>query len=322
MNKIAVWHLEPTNRCTIACPKCPRTIWPDRLQQSDLKIEDLQHFFTGKILEDTEQVIFCGNHGDPIYHPEFGKMLQFFIDIKPEIDLKIITNGAHRTSTWWDNILSILRPQDKINLSIDGLEDTNHLYRVNSKWSSVQIALEALSTSASITIWRFIVFKHNEHQIDEAKDLAKKYNLNAFTTLKSSRYDEQDDLMPSSEWVGNKWNKRFNKEYNERYIHPRCTDGLGHYISAEGVYAPCCHMLSMPNATNSIYFQNDVFKIGNNTLEDMHNSDAFKLFTGSWNNYSTADITCQFTCGKYKNETVALNELIHSTSDQDHEIFY
>ena len=60
-----------------------------------------------------------------------------------------------------------------MTFSIDGLADTNKLYRIGINHERVMANAKAFIEAGGKARWKMIVFKHNEHQIDEAKQLAK-----------------------------------------------------------------------------------------------------------------------------------------------------
>ena len=64
-----------------------------------------------------------------------------------------------------------------VKFAVDGLEDTNHLYRRKVNWGKVWANMTAYSQAGGFGIWNFIIFKHNEHQIDQALKKAKELNL-------------------------------------------------------------------------------------------------------------------------------------------------
>ena len=64
----------------------------------------------------------------------------------------------------------------KVTFNIDGLQDTNHLYRRNVKWDRLIANVEAFISAGGKADWRYLIFKHNEQQIDEAKTLSKNLN--------------------------------------------------------------------------------------------------------------------------------------------------
>ena len=50
------------------------------------------------------------------------------------------------------------------------------------------------------TVWQYIIFNYNEDDLDEAKEMADKVNIE-FLPLMSSRYTDDDPLKPSSKFV-------------------------------------------------------------------------------------------------------------------------
>ena len=70
----STWHIEPTNRCTLKCSKCSRLAYDyNKLGYNDIDPDALVHFWK-PIAPDIQHVNLCGNHGDPLYHPELIKL--------------------------------------------------------------------------------------------------------------------------------------------------------------------------------------------------------------------------------------------------------
>ena len=68
-------------------------------------------------------------------------------------------------------------------------------------------------------VWQFIVFKHNEHQIEEAKELCKKYNI----TLELITTDKWSNPIPpvskhNLEKPSNDWYYEEDGIYMKKYI--------------------------------------------------------------------------------------------------------
>jgi MoaA/NifB/PqqE/SkfB family radical SAM enzyme len=72
--------------------------------------------------------------------------------------------------------------------SVDGLEDTNHLYRQGVNWNNVLRSMKAFISAGGIARWDFLVFAHNQHQVEEAELLSKQIGFNSFTAKKSARF--------------------------------------------------------------------------------------------------------------------------------------
>lgn len=273
------WHLELTRRCTLACPACVRTEEFDLITNPKAILDKtlIKNFFKDKELE---YMLFCGNLGDPIYHPNFHEISEYFFDVKKL--LCVTTNGAQRID-FWKRVLETWPEAGLVRLSIDGLHDTNHLYRVNSKWEKIQELFDLISTTKRKTKieWKFIVFDHNKHQIDEAAALSKKLGINSFNIQKS--YVDNSAIRKSRTF--------------EDVLAPFCHTGDMHYIDAEGFYSPCCWW---PNFKKEQWAG---FNIKDFTMDNLH--ERFVDFSKEYleNGYHSAPVTCKNFCRKVKQAT-------------------
>lgn len=194
---IGVLHLELTSRCNALCPMCARTTGLDHdaellKKRDDLPLVDTDPKILEKMLEEMKpylpnHVFINGNFGDPIMYPHLLEVVKMYKDAGvPQVTLS--TNGSAQTEQWWRDLANIMRKPDKVIFAIDGLEDTNHLYRVNTKWSTIMRNAKAFIEEGGVARWDFIGFKHNEHQIEEARQLADDMGFVKFRYKKSNRY--------------------------------------------------------------------------------------------------------------------------------------
>lgn len=189
-------HLEPTSRCTLGCSNCIRTQYID-----SIPIEDCDIDMVIKATKEKNWLHMCGNHGDPIYHPKFHELLHGVRKENPTIVFSMHTNGAFRSIDWWEKTASLLtNKKDTIYFSIDGLPNNNHIYRVNSKWESIENGIRTLArVNPNLKlIWKWIVFKYNQNQIDEGIELAKKLGFSEFEMVNS--FDNPNDLDNTLDW--------------------------------------------------------------------------------------------------------------------------
>jgi MoaA/NifB/PqqE/SkfB family radical SAM enzyme len=202
-------HIELTSRCTLMCPRCQRTAHPNELTIQDVSPATISATVTKKNFPNLRFVTFCGNYGDPIYHPQFHEIVEH---VKKEgLKINFDTNASYRNRAWWQKTASMLARSDRATFSIDGLEDTNPVYRVNARWPDIMIAVEEMRDRARL-IWKFIVFRHNQHQIEEAKSLAKRLGFDEFKLRRSNRYDGpwiksgkgEDPLKPDAKWLSDR----------------------------------------------------------------------------------------------------------------------
>jgi MoaA/NifB/PqqE/SkfB family radical SAM enzyme len=192
-----VLHIEPSSRCTLACPQCPRTISIDSITIEDCGIES-----TVKLAKGKKHFFMCGNHGDPIYHPKFHELIYSIRETYPDMSIGMHTNGAFRSVNWWKKTANILDHRDNIIFSIDGLPSNNHLYRVNSRWETVENGIRTLvECNPDIKIiWKWILFKYNQYDIDAGIELARTLGFHGFRVVKSIRYEDEDSFTPSIDW--------------------------------------------------------------------------------------------------------------------------
>ena len=191
------FHIEPTSKCTLECPLCDRTWFYEKFKKRllhEINVDNIVNF-----VGPNAKVSMCGNNGDPIYHSKFHELCQKLKNNNCKIS--ITTNGSSKTKAWWKKLNGILDENDKIIFSIDGLEDTNHLYRKNAKWKSIMGGIEMLQKRKCKIIWKFIVFKHNQHQIYQAKQLCEQLNFDDFRLERSDRWLGKKELMPDREYI-------------------------------------------------------------------------------------------------------------------------
>lgn len=238
------FHIEPTNICTLKCAGCARTRfiqqWPAHWQNHNLDISDLLHFLDIDLKG--IEVRFCGTYGDPIYHPDFIDMVSEIKKLGAKVS--ITTNGSHKKQHWWEDLCNKLTPDDRIQFSIDGLPDTFTQYRQNADWDSILVGIETCVKNNVATTWKFIPFRFNESQIQEARSLAAKLNMKDFLLDPSDRYDEKTyELQPVAvELLGKRKSDQTmfdQKQY--RLVDAKCYQGREHFISSSGHYIPCCY---------------------------------------------------------------------------------
>ena len=58
--------------------------------------------------------------------------------MNPNIKIEMWTNGGARDTVFWKRMAQL---KVHVIFGIDGLEDTNHLYRKNAKWKSISTVL-------------------------------------------------------------------------------------------------------------------------------------------------------------------------------------
>jgi hypothetical protein len=88
----------------------------------------------------------------------------------------------------------------QIDFGIDGLQDTLHLYRKNVKYNQAIENAQAFIRAGGRAQWNFIVFKHNEHQVDTVKNLSKTLGFFNVLIRKTGRFFNHATVEELSSW--------------------------------------------------------------------------------------------------------------------------
>lgn len=140
--------------------------------------------------------------GEPFLNPDFLNMVKY----ASENGLYTITStNAHylNAETAKATIESGL---DKLIISIDGVEQSSYAkYRVGGQLEKVIAGTEYLLAQRRLlkvkhprVVWQFIVFKHNEHEIDAVRKLAREKGVDAvqIKTAQVYHFEGADELIP------------------------------------------------------------------------------------------------------------------------------
>lgn len=264
-------HLELSQLCQASCPMCDRNMNGEgvnkHLTDRSLSLEQCKKIFSPEFIGQLKYLFVCGNHGDPIFAPDCLEILKYFREHNSNMTLKVITNGGARKPEWWEDLASVV---DLVEFSVDGLEDTNHLYRQGVSWKNVENNMQAFTDAGGNATWTFIVFNYNEHQVEEAKQYAQLLGVNNFIVKKSGRYINSHSLQKreTHQAVSRKGeettllaqpkNPKYHNKAMSGYdeiiknygsmdsfieiadISPKCAKKKEIYVSAEGHIMPCC----------------------------------------------------------------------------------
>lgn len=189
---IKTLHLEVTDKCNAACPMCARNINGGednpQLPEVELTVDDVKAMFPIAFVQQLERMYMCGNYGDPIAAKDTLEIFQYFRQHNPKMTLSLHTNGSAKNIQWWTQLAETLGKKGYVVFSVDGLADTNHLYRQNTVFSKIMENAQAFINAGGRARWDYIVFAHNEHQVDEAEAMASSMRFEKFQYKKSARF--------------------------------------------------------------------------------------------------------------------------------------
>jgi len=271
------WHLEPSSKCSLRCPRCPRQEHPDiSWMGQEISLEQFKKIFDDKMLSQVKRFTMCGDVGDPIYTKDYIPIIEYVKSYDPTIQIFTITNGSYKTEKWWKQFAAVSNKYDTINFSVDGYDQkSNDLYRVNSNWNSIMAGMKICAEESEMFVnWATIVFSFNEDHLNQIERLAKAQGCDnlqlTYSTKFGSKYGgayggEKDVLEPSEKYISKthryerhitklsgrtpvrldymKTNYKKFKEIKKQFtgdIIPMCLIGnRGLYLNAEGTIFPC-----------------------------------------------------------------------------------
>ena len=173
LQEIKSIHLETTEKCNLSCLMCGRNthggLVNQYLNDNEITLDDIKKL-PKSFIKNLDNFFMCGNYGEPILAKDTLAIFKYLRSINKNISLRIMTNGCARSSFWWEELAYTI---DKARFGIDGLEDTHKIYRKNASWNKIIQNAKTFIDAGGYAIWDFLVFQHNEHQIDEARDLYK-----------------------------------------------------------------------------------------------------------------------------------------------------
>ena len=249
-------EFELTNRCNAACPLCSRTginkgALSDSVSNSGWKDLDPavhQHVLDSLDLSKIEALDYGGCYGDPLMHPQVMRILKQGEGLYQEVQ----TNASLQTEKFWRESARIKNLRMWFHL--DGLEDTNLIYRRLTDWAKIEKNAKTFLDAGGKASWVFIVFKHNEHQVEEARELSKRWGFDEFIVKKTSRKMKKGEATDTPVWTKDgiqhfSYEPPLNPEYIaevvEHGVEPMAIDCYSekrgtYYITCENEVYPCC----------------------------------------------------------------------------------
>ena len=251
VRKPVVWGLpyaysiEPTGICNLKCPECPTGLGLIKRGTTAIKPE----IYTSVLdqISNTASYLMLYLQGEPFINPNIFRMIELADQSK--IYTCISTNGHYLDKINAERTAK--SGLDRLIISLDGT--TNETYVQYRQGGSFQVVLAGiknvveakrkLKSRTPHIILQFIVFKHNQHQIKEFKQLAKSLGADATSIKTAQLYDFEQgnermtDLMKFS---------RYQKQHGEFVIKKkqknRCKRlwSIG-VITSDGIMAPCCY---------------------------------------------------------------------------------
>jgi len=288
--KVTNLELEVTNKCNLKCPICTRK------KVKFKKSEDLDlSVFEKIVLEDIKTVDMCGVLSEPTL---YSYMFQFIDLLKQNTYIKIHTNGTTNNVDWWVELANKLSKHDgsEVIFAIDGLENTHSIYRIGTNFKKLINNIKAFNLAGGKSISQFIIFKHNQHQVNDVKKLSNDIGCKNMIIRTSSSYNKTFQ-RPDIE-------KNIKTRYEMCNIFDKLNIQCKHllrgwvFIDFKGDVFPCCFLSLGKYSTNYINSYNLYHNHKNDinlyvkTLDEIFESEYYSYL---YENYKKMDV-CKSFC--------------------------
>ena len=328
INNLNTINAELSNYCNSACPMCSRfdtdlNLIKDITNNSHTSLQIIKNNIGSAVLSRLKRFYSCGVLGDGAMNPECLEIFDYVRTTGAD-EVVLHTNGGLRNTEFWKEMA---QTGTRVIFAIDGLEDTNHLYRRNVKWNKVIENVESFIKAGGKAEWDFLVFKHNQHQIEEAEELANKLGFKSFNRKDTTRWDDFDS---DGNWMERKSIRV--DDYMLEKVERKTESSLGSdgqaqkskandshtfktrkincwsfhngkseiYLAANGDVSPCCWLgdLKIHEAKNIIKDYTTI-NINHDSLENILKGDFFNELANGILGKQEAHrlMTCYNTCG-------------------------
>ena len=322
------FHIELTDKCNAACPMCPRTDHMNscrtdynKVQKIELTLDDFEEHFTTAFCKHVEEVEFGGGLGDALAAGQCLEICEHLVT--RGVRVLISTNGSLRSTDWWRELGRLFRHNDSfVELHVDGLRDTNPLYRINTNFDRIMANAQAYMATGAIAEWHYILFKHNEHQAAEAARLSREMGFRKFVLIDTIRFGRQarfDYQMPNGEWRFLEPPSYRSTDFAARFGQQAGSGGINTatpteeingiackskaqnraYINTEGYVSACCWMSGSEKELHLSELagaDRDAYNIRNRPLAEILQGEPFNsLYLKAW--LEGTSTTCKRKCG-------------------------
>ena len=237
--------IEPTTACNLGCPECPSGLKQFSRDTGNLKAENfnrwleqliptlsyLNFYFQGEPFIHNDILIFISKASEAGIYTSTSTNAHFITEKKAE---EIVRSGLDRILISIDGTTQQVYEQYRVHGTLQKvLDGTKHLVE----------ARKNLNSNTPHIIFQFLVVRPNEHQIEEAKQLANEYKVDEirFKTAQVYDYENGNPLIPTIEKYS-----RYKRLSNGKFVVKSSLENhcwrmwSGAVVTWDGKVVPCC----------------------------------------------------------------------------------
>ncbi len=232
--------IEPTTACNLRCPQCISGLRAFKRPTGNLKPQTFRKILKNFPPETWSLLFFF--QGEPYINPYFTDLVKL---AKQRKFFTVASTNGHFLSP--ENARKTVNAKlDYLIISLDGTsQEIYEIYRREGNYAKVLEGIQNLLQARGkkrhpIIELQFIVFKHNEHQVQEFIALAKKLGIDRISVKSAQIYYDFEAWLPEKSPL-----KRYKKQENtwklKNEVPNRCWK-MWHSceITWDGKVLPCC----------------------------------------------------------------------------------
>ncbi len=171
--------LEASTHCNLRCVCCPTGQGKEGMSKGFLKFRDFKEFVDkyGCFLDRIQ----LSNYGEIFLNPEIFKIIKYAEDagIRTCAD----SNLNHFNESMAEEL--VRAGMTDLTVAIDGATNESYAkYRINGNFDRVISSVKSMNklkqkynSKKPALIWQFVLFGYNEHEIDDAREMAGSLNM-------------------------------------------------------------------------------------------------------------------------------------------------
>ncbi len=278
LKKPIVWGLpytvgiEPTILCSLKCPDCHAGA--GLITRKNQMIDNVLYRRIIDEINSTTLYLILYFQGEPLMNKDIFDMIRYASDNK--IFTVTSTNGQHLD---WGNARKIIGSGlDRLIISVDGTDQAT--YEQYRKGGSLKKIIEGTrcikelkiksGASKPEVIFQFLVFRHNESQVDEVRNFGKKHGADKvwIKTAQITDMDQGCNIIPeNTEYTRYKINNE-GKLTIKGKLKNRCKRlWRTTVVTTDGQVVPCCFDKNAEYIMGDLN-ENDLTRIWNNQKYD------------------------------------------------------
>jgi radical SAM protein with 4Fe4S-binding SPASM domain len=245
MGRPLMLMVEPTNHCNLSCPLCPSGNGEMTRPRGNMDLEHFKKVFNQ--LSDDLLLCLLWNQGEPFLNSNLIKMIRHASDRNVPT---ITSTNVHYIRTEEEAEAIIDSGLSELILSLDGVDaETYVTYRVGGDFDRVIKGIELITdakrrrkaTSPQIHL-QFILMKHNEDQVETARQMARDFGVDRLSLKTAQVYTEEEaeTFLPTDASMS-----RYDYEKKGVSVKGTIKNSCRHLwystvVNWDGAVSPCC----------------------------------------------------------------------------------